>query len=103
LQIALTNLQEHGLSANRGGVILCLVFHGIFFVLYNVTIGAKGLCHHTVIFCMLSGISTIGDRQSAALHKQFAAIYQFLPTLPIIKTRVVEKHFFKIQNHVSLK
>jgi hypothetical protein len=46
---------------------------------------------------MLSSASTIGARQCAALHKQFAALHFFL-TLPIIWAQVAAKRFCKIQD-----
>jgi hypothetical protein len=51
--------------------------------------------------CTLSRSSTIGARQCAALHKQFAASQLFL-TLPIIWAQVASKRFCKIQDGVPL-
>jgi hypothetical protein len=58
-------------------------------------IGAKGLLRHTVMCCTLSSVNTIGAKQCAALHKQFAVLHQFFPTLPIIWALVAEKRFLK--------
>jgi hypothetical protein len=88
-------LQKHGISANRSGAIKCSALHGIFLFLYCYQLALKG--------CTLSGASTIGARQCAAHHKQFAALYQFPSTLPIIWAQVAEKRFLEIWDVVLLK
>jgi hypothetical protein len=44
-----------------------------------------------------------GARESAALHKNVAALHQFPPILPIILAQVAEKRFKEIQDDLPLK
>jgi hypothetical protein len=53
--------------------------------------------------CTLSSASTIGVRQCAALHKQFATLHQCPHILPIIWAQVAENNFLEIQDVVPFK
>jgi hypothetical protein len=58
-------------------------------------IGAEVLERHTVLCCTHSSISTVLlTLECAVLHKQFAVLHQFPPTLSIIWAQVAEKHYF---------
>jgi hypothetical protein len=59
------------------GVALFGVKHFKVFCLPDLIlpIGAKGLQRHTMMCCTLSSANTIGAKQCAALHKQFAALH----------------------------
>ncbi len=58
------------------GVALFGVYFTVFFLPDLILpIGAKGLQRNTMMCCTLSSASTIGARQFAALHKQFAALH----------------------------